>query len=159
MNIKHLLSIAFVAICAMNSSASAFENLLRLHYTDGSVADISLFDNPVITFSDIEINVRTTAMTIGVNYNDICNFSYVISGEAGLKSVEVDKNVINLSGCELIYDFGPRGGVIAVYDLQGRVIKTHSFASGVGSLSIVGLASGTYIACANSSSFKFRVNE
>lgn len=159
MNIKHLLSIACVAICAMDSSAGAFENLLRLHYADGSVADISLFDNPVITFSEMEINVRTTTMTIGVNYNDICNFSYVIFGESGLKSIEMDKKIINLSGCELSYDFGHRGGVIAVYDLQGRVVKTRSFASGVGSLSIAGLATGTYIACADSITFKFRVNE
>lgn len=159
MNFKFLLTIAFVALSAFDSTANASDNLLQLHYIDGTVAHVSLSDHPVITFTENEINIRTTTTTLSVSSDDISRFSYVIADASGIKTVELNKNIIILSDNELIYDFGSCGGIIALYDLQGRTVRSRHFAAGVGKLSIVGIAPGTYIAKANSSTFKFRVNE
>lgn len=159
MNYKFLFAIIIVAISKFVAYSDESKKLLQLYYTDGNITEVNLHTHPTITFDVNEIRIDNSDTSLSILYDDLLQLGYVLQGYSGIGTTDVSKTCIRLNGNMLSYDFGAKRGEMTVYNLAGEIIRRRNFTSGIGSISIAGLPQGVYIARANSSTFKFRVNE
>ena len=153
---KHLrrLLIVLLLLVAFKASAAADNTSLVVELRDGSTANFLLADKPKITFTAQLMSIVSETFSMDFNRGDVKMYRFVCDNvSTSVKPVvkadaKVSDNTFLLSGVDA-------GTAIIIYNANGMVVKRATSVDGGCSISLDGLAAGTYIVTFNNTTFKF----
>lgn len=145
--IKILLTAGLICCPLM---ADAEEARIIISTKDGTVAEFYLVDDPVITYQDNLLVVRSNKREISVEAEQLQSFDFKPSETTGIDATMTDYNTegSSLSGL-------PAGSKVQIFNTGGRLIRTSTVsADGKAIVDIDSLPEGVYIIKTSKSSFK-----
>ena len=156
MLMKHLRRILTVLLLliAFKASATSDNTTLVVELHDGNTANFLLADKPKITFTAQLMSIVSDAISMVFDRSDVKMYRFVnedvtTSVKPAVKAdAKVSDNIFLLSGVDA-------GTAIVIYNANGMVVKRATSVDGGCSISLDGLAVGTYIVTFNNTTFKF----
>lgn len=153
---KHLrrLLIVLLLLVAFKASAAADNTSLVVELRDGSTANFLLADKPKITFTERLMSIVSETFSMDFNRGDVKMYRFVCddvstSVETPMESnAKVENNTLLLSGVN-------DGTAVVIYNANGMVVKQAAAVDGNCTISLDGLATGTYIVTFKNTTFKF----
>ena len=153
---KHLRRILTVLLLliAFKASATSDNTTLVVELHDGNTANFLLADKPKITFTAQLMSIVSDALSMVFDRSDVKMYRFVnedvtTSVKPAVKAdAKVSDNIFLLSGVDA-------GTAIVIYNANGMVVKRATSVDGGCSISLDGLAVGTYIVTFNNTTFKF----
>ena len=153
---KHLRRILTVLLLliAFKASATSDNTTLVVELHDGNTANFLLADKPKITFTAQLMSIVSDAFSMDFDRSDVKMYRFVnedvtTSVKPAVKAdAKVSDNTFLLSGVDA-------GTAIVIYNANGMVVKRATSVDGGCSISLDGLAVGTYIVTFNNTTFKF----
>ena len=153
---KHLRRILTVLLLliAFKASATSDNTTLVVELHDGNTANFLLADKPKITFTAQLMSIVSDAISMVFDRSDVKMYRFVnedvtTSVKPAVKAdAKVSDNTFLLSGVDA-------GTAIVIYNANGMVVKQATSVDGGCSISLDGLATGTYIVTFNNTTFKF----
>ncbi len=153
---KHLrrrLTVLLLLI-AFKASATSDNIALVVELHDGNTANFLLADKPKITFTAQLMSIVSDLFSMDFYRSDVKMYRFVnedvaTSVKPAVKAdAKVSDNTFLLSGVDA-------GTAIVIYNANGMVVKQATAVDSSCSVSLDGLAAGTYIVTFNSTTFKF----
>ena len=156
MFMKHLrrLLTVLLLLVAFKASAAADNTSLVVELHDGNTANFLLADKPKITFTAQLMSIVSETFSMDFDRSDVKMYRFVnedvtTSVKPAVKAdAKVSDNTFLLSGVDA-------GTAIVIYNANGMVVKRATPVDGGCSISLDGLAAGTYIVTFNNTTFKF----
>ena len=153
---KHLRRILTVLLLliAFKASATSDNTTLVVELHDGNTANFLLADKPKITFTAQLMSIVSDAISMVFDRSDVKMYRFVNEDvttsvkPAEKADAKVSDNTFLLSGVDA-------GTAIVIYNANGMVVKRATSVDGGCSISLDGLAVGTYIVTFNNTTFKF----
>ena len=149
---------------ALASDSRTSGILIHIRLTNGTDIVYDLSDEPQMTFGDKTMTLLSRESVIGRwDFNDVESWNFSDIDEDDLDAVGAEKRDnarIRIEGGKITVVGGKAGSPlrVAIYDMGGRLVATSPDAdtgSGMASISVAGLAKGTYILKAGGSTAKF----
>lgn len=155
------ISLALTAVAAVLSPADAVAQItdgndddatvLVLHLANGEVDTYALPDKPEVTFADGKVNVSSESVSSSYNFTEVAYFDFDVAsnydnsgiahlasdGKGGLTFSYVDNATAVIAADGL--------SVVNLYDVKGMHLSTVAAVDGVATVSLSGLAAGTYV--------------
>ena len=135
--------------------------LIHIRLTNGTDIVYDLSGEPQMTFGDKTMTLHSREGVIGRwDFTDVESWNFSDIDEDDLDAVgaeQGDNARIRIEGGRITVT-GGKTGKIAIYDMGGRLVATSpdtDTGSGIASISVAGLAKGTYILKAGDSTAKF----
>ena len=141
-------------LIAFKASATSDNTTLVVELHDGNTANFLLADKPKITFTAQLMSIVSDAFSMDFDRSDVKMYRFVnedvtTSVKPAVKAdAKVSDNTFLLSGVDA-------GTAIVIYNANGMVVKQATSVDGGCSISLDGLATGTYIVTFNNTTFKF----
>ena len=141
-------------LIAFKASATSDNTTLVVELHDGNTANFLLADKPKITFTAQLMSIVSDAFSMDFNRSDVKMYRFVNEDvttsvkPAEKADAKVSDNTFLLSGVDA-------GTAIVIYNANGMVVKRATSVDGGCSISLDGLAVGTYIVTFNNTTFKF----
>ena len=153
---KHLrrILIVLLLLIAFKASATSDNTTLVVELHDGNTANFLLADKPKITFTAQLMSIVSDAISMVFDRSDVKMYRFVnedvtTSVKPAVKAdAKVSDNTFLISGVDA-------GTAIVIYNANGMVVKRATSVDGGCSISLDGLAVGTYIVTFNNTTFKF----
>ena len=153
---KHLRRILTVLLLliAFKASATSDNTTLVVELHDGNTANFLLADKPKITFTAQLMSIVSDALSMVFDRSDVKMYRFVnedvtTSVKPAVKAdAKVSDNTFLLSGVDA-------GTAIVIYNANGMVVKQAAAVDGNCTISLDGLAVGTYMVTFNNTTFKF----
>ena len=152
-HLRRLLTVLFLFVF-FKASATSDKTTLVVELRDGSTADFLLADKPKITFTAQLMSIVSETLSMDFDRGDVKMYRFVnedvtTSVKPAVKAdAKVSDNTFLLSGVDA-------GTAIVIYNANGMVVKRATSVDGGCSISLDGLAAGTYIVTFNNTTFKF----
>ena len=151
---KRHLYLLFLIIAAISQSAHADDKVLQVVQTNGEVINIKLKEEPVTTYSNGNLVIRTTKTTITYPLEQVKCYKYkkVTDGICPQPSMET---TFSEDGETLFFKGLKPNTRIAVYSTSGQLV--HMMNSGeqnMVTVTISSLPTGVYIVKANDVTYK-----
>ena len=152
-HLRRLLTVLFLFVF-FKASATSDNTTLVVELHDGNTAKFLLADKPKITFTAQLMSIVSDASSMYFNRSDVKMYRFVnedvtTSVKPAVKAdAKVSDNTFLLSGVDA-------GTAIVIYNANGMVVKRATSVDGGCSISLDGLAAGTYIVTFNNTTFKF----
>ena len=141
-------------LIAFKASATSDNTTLVVELHDGNTANFLLADKPKITFTAQLMSIVSDAISMVFDRSDVKMYRFVnedvtTSVKPAVKAdAKVSDNTFLISGVDA-------GTAIVIYNANGMVVKRATSVDGGCSISLDGLAAGTYIVTFNNTTFKF----
>ena len=150
---KLFLTLLLLLLVAFKASAAADNTVLVVELRDGSATNFLLADKPKITFTAQQMNIVSESFSMEFDRSDVKNFHFVKDAATSVETlVKPDAKVVDNT---LLLNGVDEGTVIVIYNANGMVVKQAATVDGNCSVSLDGLATGTYIVTFNNTTFKF----
>ena len=152
-HLRRLLTVLFLFVF-FRASATSDNTTLVVELHDGNTANFLLADKPKITFTAQLMSIVSDAFSMVFDRSDVKMYRFVnedvtTSVKPAVKAdAKVSDNTFLLSGVDA-------GTAIVIYNANGMVVKQATSVDGGCSISLDGLAAGTYIVTFNNTTFKF----
>lgn len=152
-HLRRLLTVFFLFVF-FKASATSDNTTLVVELHDGNTANFLLADKPKITFTAQLMSIVSDAFSMDFDRSDVKMYRFVnedvtTSVKPAVKAdAKVSDNTFLLSGVDA-------GTAIVIYNANGMVVKRATSVDGGCSISLDGLAAGTYIVTFNNTTFKF----
>ena len=152
-HLRRLLTVLFLFVF-FKASATSDNTTLVVELHDGNTANFLLADKPKITFTAQLMSIVSDALSMDFDRSDVKMYRFVnedvtTSVKPAVKAdAKVSDNTFLLSGVDA-------GTAIVIYNANGMVVKRATSVDGGCSISLDGLAAGTYIVTFNNTTFKF----
>ena len=152
-HLRRLLTVLFLFVF-FKASATSDNTTLVVELHDGNTANFLLADKPKITFTAQLMSIVSDAFSMVFDRSDVKMYRFVnedvtTSVKPAVKAdAKVSDNTFLLSGVDA-------GTAIVIYNANGMVVKRATSVDGGCSISLDGLAAGTYIVTFNNTTFKF----
>ena len=152
-HLRRLLTVLFLFVF-FKASATSDNTTLVVELHDGNTANFLLADKPKITFTAQLMSIVSDAFSMDFDRSDVKMYRFVnedvtTSVKPAVKAdAKVSDNTFLLSGVDA-------GTAIVIYNANGTVVKRATSVDGGCSISLDGLATGTYIVTFNNTTFKF----
>ena len=152
-HVRRLLTVLFLFVF-FKASATSDNTTLVVELHDGNTANFLLADKPKITFTAQLMSIVSDALSMDFDRSDVKMYRFVnedvtTSVKPAVKAdAKVSDNTFLLSGVDA-------GTAIVIYNANGMVVKRATSVDGGCSISLDGLAAGTYIVTFNNTTFKF----
>lgn len=152
-HLRRLLTVLFLFVF-FKASATSDNTTLVVELHDGNTANFLLADKPKITFTAQLMSIVSDALSMVFDRSDVKMYRFVNEDvTTSVKPVvkadaKVSDNTFLLSGVDA-------GTAIVIYNANGMVVKRATSVDGGCSISLDGLAAGTYIVTFNNTTFKF----
>ena len=152
-HLRRLLTVLFLFVF-FKASATSDNTTLVVELHDGNTANFLLADKPKITFTAQLMSIVSDAFSMDFDRSDVKMYRFVnedvtTSVKPAVKAdAKVSDNTFLLSGVDA-------GTAIVIYNANGMVVKRATSVDGSCSISLDGLATGTYIVTFNNTTFKF----
>ena len=152
-HLRRLLTVLFLFVF-FKASATSDNTTLVVELHDGNTANFLLADKPKITFTAQLMSIVSDAFSMDFDRSDVKMYRFVnedvtTSVKPAVKAdAKVSDNTFLLSGVDA-------GTAIVIYNANGMVVKRATSVDGGCSISLDGLATGTYIVTFNNTTFKF----
>ena len=152
-HLRRLLTVLFLFVF-FKASATSDNTTLVVELHDGNTANFLLADKPKITFTAQLMSIVSDASSMYFDRRDVKMYRFVnkdvtTSVKPAVKAdAKVSDNTFLLSGVDA-------GTAIVIYNANGMVVKRATSVDGGCSISLGGLAAGTYIVTFNNTTFKF----
>ena len=152
-HLRRLLTVLFLFVF-FKASATSDNTTLVVELHDGNTANFLLADKPKITFTAQLMSIVSDAFSMVFDRSDVKMYRFVnedvtTSVKPAVKAdAKVSDNTFLLSGVDA-------GTAIVIYNANGMVVKQATSVDGGCSISLDGLATGTYIVTFNNTTFKF----
>ena len=152
-HLRRLLTVLFLFVF-FKASATSDNTTLVVELHDGNTANFLLADKPKITFTAQLMSIVSNAFSMDFDRSDVKMYRFVnedvtTSVKPAVKAdAKVSDNTFLLSGVDA-------GTAIVIYNANGMVVKRATSVDGGCSISLDGLAAGTYIVTFNNTTFKF----
>ena len=152
-HLRRLLTVLFLFVF-FRASATSGNTTLVVELHDGNTANFLLADKPKITFTAQLMSIVSDAFSMDFDRSDVKMYRFVnedvtTSVKPAVKAdAKVSDNTFLLSGVDA-------GTAIVIYNANGMVVKQATSVDGGCSISLDGLATGTYIVTFNNTTFKF----
>ena len=152
-HLRRLLTVLFLFVF-FKASATSDNTTLVVELHDGNTANFLLADKPKITFTAQLMSIVSDAFSMVFDRSDVKMYRFVnedvtTSVKPAVKAdAKVSDNTFLLSGVDA-------GTAIVIYNANGMVVKQATSVDGGCSISLDGLAAGTYIVTFNNTTFKF----
>ena len=152
-HLRRLLTVLFLFVF-FKASATSDNTTLVVELHDGNTANFLLADKPKITFTAQLMSIVSDAFSMDFDRSDVKMYRFVnedvtTSVKPAVKAdAKVSDNTFLLSGVDA-------GTAIVIYNANGMVVKQATSVDGGCSISLDGLATGTYIVTFNNTTFKF----
>ena len=152
-HLRRLLTVLFLFVF-FKASATSDNTTLVVELHDGNTANFLLADKPKITFTAQLMSIVSDAFSMDFDRSDVKMYRFVnedvtTSVKPAVKAdAKVSDNTFLLSGVDA-------GTAIVIYNANGMVVKRATSVDGGCSISLDGLAAGTYIVTFNNTTFKF----
>ena len=152
-HLRRLLTVLFLFVF-FKASATSDNTTLVVELHDGNTANFLLADKPKITFTAQLMSIVSDALSMVFDRSDVKMYRFVNEDvTTSVKPVvkadaKVSDNTFLLSGVDA-------GTAIVIYNANGMVVKQATSVDGGCSISLDGLAAGTYIVTFNNTTFKF----
>ena len=152
-HLRRLLTVLFLFVF-FKASATSDNTTLVVELHDGNTANFLLADKPKITFTAQLMSIVSDAFSMVFDRSDVKMYRFVnedvtTSVKPAVKAdAKVSDNTFLLSGVDA-------GTAIVIYNANGMVVKQATYVDGGCSISLDGLATGTYIVTFNNTTFKF----
>ena len=152
-HLRRLLTVLFLFVF-FKASATSDNTTLVVELHDGNTANFLLADKPKITFTAQLMSIVSDAFSMDFDRSDVKMYRFVnedvtTSVKPAVKAdAKVSDNTFLLSGVDA-------GTAIVIYNANGMVVKQATYVDGGCSISLDGLATGTYIVTFNNTTFKF----
>ena len=152
-HLRRLLTVLFLFVF-FRASATSDNTTLVVELHDGNTANFLLADKPKITFTAQLMSIVSDAFSMDFDRSDVKMYRFVnedvtTSVKPAVKAdAKVSDNTFLLSGVDA-------GTAIVIYNANGMVVKQATSVDGGCSISLDGLATGTYIVTFNNTTFKF----
>lgn len=150
-----LIYLLFMALCpGLCFGQESYEQLLKLHNTDGKIICFQLKDEPVTTFSDGMLVVRAGDFSASyplenlVKYTFATEYSSIQSVDAAQRiNIGFINNIVSVMGLEA-------GANVCVYGVDGSLIDSVIATDEVTVMDLNGFQSGVYIVKAENARLK-----
>ena len=147
--------LSLVSCLLMGAATTMASNELVIHFHSGSTQRFVLLDEePVITFADDNIIVKTTTSEVTYTMEEVNFFDYENSTPTAIGTVG-DSDGMLVTGDRIVFNGLPAGSKIQVYATRGQLYLTATAdANGHAELSLTTLPVGVYIVKAHQISTK-----
>ncbi|MCH4156008.1 MAG: T9SS type A sorting domain-containing protein [Muribaculaceae bacterium] len=138
---------------AMAAVAQEFTTLV-IQMKDGSSTKVQMLQQPKITFSGDTLIIKTMGTKLEIPRSKVKRFNYI--DESGVDGVKTSAAKFSQHGDRLIFTGLPTGSLIAVYGIDGRLMR-EAEAAGSYEISLSELAAGIYVVSVNGASTKITI--
>ena len=153
-HVKYLFVILFLPLF-FAFKASAIEcNTLLVKLRDGSTANFLLADKPKITFTAQLMSIVSETFSMDFDRSNVKMYRFVCDDVSTSVETPVESKARVKNNTLLLSDVND-GTAIVIYNANGMVVKQESAVDGNCTISLDGLATGTYIVTFNNTTFKF----
>ena len=153
-HVKYLFVILFLPLF-FAFKASAIEcNTLLVKLRDGSTANFLLADKPKITFTAHLMSIVSETFSMDFDRSNVKMYRFVCDDVSTSVETPVESKARVKNNTLLLSDVND-GTAIVIYNANGMVVKQASAVNGNCTISLDGLATGTYIVTFNNTTFKF----
>ena len=144
-----LLLLAFL----VSQAAMADDLVLQVWQADGKVMNINLNEEPVTTYSDGQLIIRTTKTTVTFPLEQVVKYTY--ADASGISSPEAMGSKMSADGETITFTGLKPNTPVYVYSVAGQLVNTVT-ATGQSktTVSVSGFPVGVYVVKANGVTFK-----
>lgn len=146
----------FVFLLALTTSVAvqADDRVLQVWHTDGQIVNISLNEEPVTTYSDGNLVIKTTKNTISYPLEKIKKYTYTTVAD-GITAPRTMKAAFSKDGETLTFTDVRPNTKIVLYNVAGQLLRViDSGKDGKATVSISGFPVGVYVVKANGGTYK-----
>lgn len=144
-----LLTLIFVS-----TIAKADEKMLQVWQTDGQIVNISLKEEPVTTYSDGNLVIKTTKTTISYPLEKVKKYTYTTVAD-GITTPQTMKAAFSKDGETLTFTDVRPNTKILLYNVAGQLLRRiNSDKTGKVIVSVSGFPTGVYVVKANGGTYK-----
>lgn len=151
---RKILLASLVAL-GISGAYGAGYNCLKVGLADGSQVDIRMSDDLRVKFTESQLVAVGTDTDVAVDRDNILYFNHDYEDWDSVKEVSTD-SAPRFNGDSMLFDSLPDGSVIAVFDMAGATVMSHT-ASGSHELRLGLLPAGVYVVRVNNMSYKVTV--
>lgn len=139
--------ITFLVLSAAGLVANAESLCLTLHFTNGGKALFEIPENPVMTFENDQIKVKTDKNVEGIyDRANITNFDFTMGVTASVSDIESDADYsVDLTTGSIIRISGKNVTSAAAFNVAGQKVAYAAVAGDTVTLDLSTLPSGIYV--------------
>ena len=150
---KYIITFCMALVAIAGSfTAAAQESLtvLQLHLSDGTTDKYVLAEKPVVTFSDGNLLVTSSAVTSTYKFTAVKSFDFGTDTTTGVDGIGAEDSTFSfqLAG-DVLTVASPELCVVEVYALNGVKAAAATAADGVATVDLAGLPTGVYVVATN----------
>lgn len=139
-NMRQYLTIILI-ILILPFGARA-QSTLNIHQKNDVLVCLSFSEQPVVTYIETGIHVKTMKLEVDIPYDNLMKFSFV----DGLTS----NDYVRWEGSEQ---------EVRIYTLDGKLVKTITAAQNVANLNLTNLPAGNYVVTQDNKSYKITIQK
>ena len=144
-----LLTLIFVS-----TIAKADEKMLQVWQTDGQIVNISLKEEPITTYSDGNLVIKTTKTSISYPLEKVKKYTYTTVAD-GITTPQTMNAAFSKDGETLTFTDVRPNTKILLYNVAGQLLRRiNSDKTGKVIVSVSGFPTGVYVVKANGGTYK-----
>ncbi len=150
---KYIITFCMALVAIAGSFTAAAQEaltVLQLHLTDGTTDKYLLAEKPVVTFSDGNLLITSSAVTSTYEFSAVESYDFGIDTTTGVDGIGAEDNTFSfqLAG-DVLTVASPELSVVEVYALNGVKAAAATAADGVATVDLAALPAGVYVVATN----------
>lgn len=148
---KKKISLLLLSLLTLTAWAQQSRTHLIVWAKDGTQVAYALNEQPTITFSETDLQIRTTLIEVNYPLDKMAHFGYETKDiQAGLRDITTDEHIARFVGESLVFPYLEAGSNVSVYTPQGQLLLNKTItAAGEYAFPLSYLTTGVYLVHAN----------
>ncbi|MBR3091597.1 MAG: T9SS type A sorting domain-containing protein [Bacteroidaceae bacterium] len=154
---KRTILLLLILIYAATTWAQSDTQWLVVWQKSGEKTYIELTDEPVTTFEDMQLVIRTSRTTAAFPLEDVLRYTFEgVMTAINAPKLKTGEIVFRQHAADMTFDGLADGTEVSLYSMDGKLLHTQSARSSLQTVvSLAGYPSGTYIVKVGHATYKF----
>ena len=149
-----LLMLLMLCLC-VSAKAEGEKTHLVVWAKDGRKVAYALSETPKLSFTETNLVIQTSKLTVNYNLADMARFTYATSEDAAIRSLETGDNTFSFDGDMLLFPSLQAGSTVSIHTPGGLLVLSRTVAAaGQYSFPISHLDAGVYLVSVNGLTYK-----
>lgn len=152
---KKLYLILFLLCLCLSVMAEGENTNLVVWSKDGHKVAYALSETPKLTFTETDLVIETSKVTVNYNLENLARFTYEGGEEEAIRSLETGDNTFRFDGDMLLFPSLAAGSNVSIHSLSGaQIINKTIQTAGEYSFPLSHLDAGVYVVVVNGLTYK-----